>query len=141
MGLHIDENNQTEIIPISTTRALTLFFGDDLDPTFFYSVIKQLNRNKNKTGAFSREVFDWFSVIATAQGLVIKLGLIGYSTGSTYSLEYGSNSNRNQYQYQLSALPSNSSRVQCSHRDGLYPRFSCTVSKKNNRDNNKTGTF
>ena len=46
-------------------------------------VSKQIIRDNKKTGAFRWEVNNLFSVNATAQGLVIKLGLMGYSTRST----------------------------------------------------------
>ena len=62
---------------------------------FPHTVSKQLNRDNGKSGAFRREVFYWFSVNSTAQGLVVTLGLIGYSMRSTYWLNYLPNSSIN----------------------------------------------
>ena len=44
------------------------------------TVSKKINRDDKKTGALRKEVSDRFSVNATYQGLVITLGIIGYST-------------------------------------------------------------
>ena len=53
---------------------------------FFSNLIGRVNKKI--------EFFDWFYVNATSQRLVITLVLVGYSTGSTYSLEYQSNLSR-----------------------------------------------
>ena len=47
------------------------------------TISKKLDRDNEKTGTFQREIFNCFSTNATDQGLVITLGRIDYSNGST----------------------------------------------------------
>ena len=88
MALHIDENNQTKIILIAIKRVLIMIYGDDLYPKVCPVLLASNFIGITKTGFFLGEVFDRFSINSKSQGLIITLGMIGYSTRSTYSLGY-----------------------------------------------------
>ena len=87
MGINIDENNQSEILIFVIKGNLLCSIVITSNQRFTCTVDEQIISD-NKKSDFSREVINKFFVRKTAQGIVITLGIIGYSSGSNLSQEY-----------------------------------------------------